>query len=105
MLISKSKIAVGDIATFKLINGDEMVAKIVNKSLEGDYVINRPLMVAASQQGVGLLPGLFTAEENENIELKAQHIMMCAPTVEQIVAHYTKMTTGIEVLPKEKIIV
>jgi len=105
MLISKSKIAVGDIATFKLINGDEMVAKVVSKSLEGDYVVNRPHMVAASQQGIGLLPGLFTAEENENIELKAQHIMMCAPTVEQIVSHYTKVTTGIDVAPRSKIVV
>ena len=105
MLIAKSKIAVGDIATFKLINGDEMVAKVVSKSLEGDYVVNRPHMVAASQQGIGLLPGLFTAEENENIELKAQHIMMCAPTVDQIVSHYTKVTTGIDVAPRSKIVV
>lgn len=105
MLIAKSKIAVGDIATFKLINGDEMVAKVVSKSPEGDYVVNRPHMVAASQQGIGLLPGLFTAEENENIELKNQHIMMCAPTVEQICSHYTKVTTGIDVLPKGKIVV
>ena len=105
MLISKSKIDIDDIATFKLSNGDELVAKVVSKSPSGDFVINKPHSVIPSQQGVGLYPSLITADPDSNLAIDHNHIMMCAPTVPEIEAHYIKMTTGVVVAPKQSIIV
>lgn len=105
MLIAKSKIDIDDVATFKLSNGDELVARVVSKSLDGDFVINKPHSVIPSQQGVGLYPSLITADPESNLAIGHNHIMMCAPTVPEIEAHYIKMTTGVVVAPKQSIIV
>jgi hypothetical protein len=105
MLISKSSIIeAGDIVTFKLVNGDEIVAKIDNNDGKGDFQVSRPCVVVPSGQGIGLMQAMFSAEINTIITLKSEHIMMYAPTVKDLEAHYLKTTTGIELLPKGKII-
>ena len=86
-------------------NGDEVVAKVVERNGNGDFVINRPHSVIPSQQGVGLYPSLITADPDSNFIITSDHIMMCAPTVPEIEAHYIKMTTGVVVAPKQSIIV
>ena len=105
MLIAKSKIKPGDVATFKLSNGDELVAKVEATTPAGDFVLNKPHSVIPSQQGVGLYPSLITADPDSNLSIAASHVMMCAPTVPEIEAHYIKMTTGVVVAPKQSIIV
>ena len=83
------------IVTFKIVNGDEIVAKIVEESDDG-FVVNKPTTVMPSQQGLGLMQSLFTSDLNKNIKLSKTHVMMHAPTVEDVRNHYIKTTTGIE---------
>jgi len=99
MLINKSsKIEVGDLTTFKLVNGDEIVGEVVNIT-NGDYDVSNPMTVVPSQKGVGLFPSLMTGKDKSNVTLKAQHVMMCALTTDELKSHYTQLTTGIVTAP------
>ena len=98
-----SKYDKDDTITFKLTNGDEIVAKIVEDNDQA-FVVSKPCTVMPSQQGIGLIQSLFTSELNKNISIDKRHVMMSAPTLKDVEAHYVKTTTGIDVPPKGKII-
>jgi hypothetical protein len=87
-----------DIVSFKIVNGDEIVAKLVE---EGDdhYVINKPTTVIPSQQGLGLVQSLFTGDLEKNVRLEKKHVMLHSTTIKDVVNHYIKTTTGIETAP------
>lgn len=102
MLINKGY-SNGDIVAFKLVNGDEIVARIVDS--DGDnWKVERPCTVVPSPQGIGLMQSLFSADLNTPIEIRREHIMMHAPVVSQLESHYIQTTTGIETVPKGSII-
>lgn len=94
MLLSKN-IGDGDIGSFKLVNGDEIVAR-VSKSSATEFKLEKPCLVVPSQQGIGLMQALFTADPDTNITVLREHILMMAPTVDAMQKHYIKTTTGIE---------
>ncbi len=102
MLVT-NKYAEDDIVTFKIVNGDEIVAKIVEES-DDAFTVMKPCTVMPSQQGLGLLQSLFTSELNKSIRLEKRHVMMHAPTVKDVQNHYIKTTTGIEPVSKGGII-
>jgi len=83
------------IVSFKLVNGDEIVAKVVEENTTG-FVIAKPCTVMPSQQGLGLIQALFTADLNNTVVLDKQHVMIHSPTVKDVENHYIKTTTGIE---------
>jgi hypothetical protein len=83
------------IVTFKLVNGDEIVAKIVEDTAE-QFILSKPCTVMPSQQGLGLLQSLFTSDLNTNITLSKNHVMLHAPTIKDIENHYIQTTTGIQ---------
>jgi hypothetical protein len=104
MLVTNQQYAAGDIASFKMVNGDELVAKIVEETMEG-FSVASPCTVMPSQQGIGLIQSLFSAEQDARVFLSRQHVMFHAESLEQMKSHYIKTTTGIDVTPKQKIIV
>lgn len=98
MLISKSrKIDDGDIVSFKLVNGDELIGKVESQT-DDTYVIHRPCLVVPSQQGIGLIQAMFSADPDQSIDIRKQHIMMYAATFDQLKSHYIQTTTGIATL-------
>lgn len=102
MLISK-KYNANDIVCFKLVNGDETIAKIVEET--GDtFVVSRPCTVVPSPQGLGLMQSLFSADINTNITLNKQHVIMHSPVVDKLESHYIQTTTGIQPVSKGGII-
>jgi len=67
MLVSKTY-STGDIVSFKLINGDEIVARI--ELVDTDWFeISKPCTVMPSPQGMGLIQSLFTADADVNVRL------------------------------------
>ena len=91
------------IVSFKLVNGDEIVAKVMEEA-DDAYVVSKPCTAIPSHQGLGLLQSLFTSDVNKNIRLEKTHVMMHAPTIEDVRNHYIKTTTGIEPVTKGGII-
>ena len=102
MLVSK-KYSEGDIVSFKLVNGDEIVAKINSEQQDG-FVVEKPCTVMPSPQGMGLIQSLFTADAEIKITLRHDHILMHAPSIDQMQKHYIKTTTGIEPVTRGSII-
>lgn len=84
-----------DIVSFKLVNGDEIIAKIVEE-VNGNFVVNKPCTVMPSPQGLGLIQSLFTSDLNKNVTIDKSHIMIHSITVEAVKNHYIQTTTGIE---------
>ena len=94
----------GDIICFKMVNGDEIVAKIIESHLLG-WTVSRPCTVMPSPQGIGLIQSLFAADINTNVELKKEHVMLHAPVIKQLEDHYIQTTTGIKTISKGPIVV
>ena len=93
MLINKGYSA-GDIVCFKLV-GEEVVAKIVEETADS-YIVSKPCTVVPSQQGLGLMQSLISADINTNITLNKNHVIMHSPVITDIENHYIRATTGIQ---------
>jgi hypothetical protein len=102
MLISKGY-QEGDIVSFKLITGDEIVARIVDAGPDG-FEVSKPCTVMPGPQGIGLIQSLFTADSDVTVVLTKQHVIMHAPSIDQMQNHYLKTTTGIEPVTRGSII-
>jgi hypothetical protein len=102
MLLSKGYSA-GDIVSFKLVNGDEIVAKIAEVTGTG-WKISRPCTVIPSAQGMALMQSLFSTELNTDIELRADHVMMHSESAKQVQDYYLTTTTGIQTVSKGSIV-
>jgi hypothetical protein len=103
MLIKKGYTE-GDIVTFKLVNGDEIVAKIKEET-DTSFSLDRPCTVIPSPQGIGLMQTLFTANPDASISISKQHIIMHSPVIDKMESHYIQTTTGIQPITKGGIVV
>lgn len=95
MLVQQNKYDNDTIVTFKLVNGDEVVAKVVEDKIDR-YVISKPCSVMPAAQGIGLVQSLFTSDLEKTVELDKRHVMFHTPTIKQVEAYYIQTTTGIE---------
>lgn len=102
MLISKGYDE-GDIVSFKLVTGDEVVARIVDAGPDG-FKISKPCTVMPGPQGIGLIQSLFTADADASVILAKEHVIMHAPSIDQMQKHYIKTTTGIEPVTRGSIL-
>lgn len=89
---------------FKLVNGDEIVARIADSDSDS-YTITDPATVVPSQQGIGLIQSMFTMKDGQHIRLSRNHVMMFAEVDTRMRDHYIKTVTGIETVSSGKIIV
>lgn len=104
MFIPRNKYSQGDIVSFKLVNGDEIVAEM--DAFNAEYwTIKRPCTVMPSAQGIGLMQSLFSGSMESTMTLRAEHVMLHADTIPELRSHYVKTTTGIDIPPKKSIIV
>lgn len=104
MLISNNKYDEGDVVSFKLVNGDEIVAKIVEDRSDA-WTLSKPCTVLPSPKGIGLVQSLFTADQNKTITLKEQHVMMHQLCVKEVGNHYFEVTTGIKPVTSGSIVI
>ena len=102
-MLQSKKYDTGSIVCFKIVNGDEIMAKIVEETGES-YTLSRPCTVVPSPQGLGLMQSLFSADINTNITLNKMHIIMHSPVVDKLEQHYIQTTTGIQPVSKGGII-
>lgn len=95
-MLTTPKYEKDDIISFKIVNGDEIVAKVLSEDDSG-FTVSKPCTVIPQQQGLGLLQSLFTSDLEKNIRLEKNHIMMHSPTTKDVQNHYIKTTSGIDV--------
>jgi hypothetical protein len=88
--------------TFKLNSGEELIAKVVQAG--GDFiVIEEPVSIAPTQQGMQMIPSIFTANPKGEFKLNTSSVAIYAETDDSVRMKYLEATTGIKV-PDKKIV-
>jgi hypothetical protein len=93
MLIDKG-LTPGEVVTIKLTSGEELIAKLVEENSRG-YKVSKPLVLSMSQQGMGMMPYLFTANPEKEITLHASAVCAITNSDKQFADQYIQGTTGI----------
>jgi hypothetical protein len=92
MLLEKP-IAEGDVVSLKLVNGDEIIARL-DKDDHNGITITKPLAITAGPQGLGMIPWIFLGNK-ETFTLKREHVFVMVPSKKEAADQYMQGTTGI----------
>ena len=88
--------------TLKLNSGEELIAKVIQTG--GEFItIEEPVSIAPTQQGMQMIPSVFTANPKGEFKLNTNSIALYAETDDSIKMKYLEATTGIKV-PDKKIV-
>lgn len=98
------KIEKDEVLVFKLVSGEELIAKIVEVT-DGMFIIKQPVSMAPTQQGLQMMPSMFSGNLDKDIVLYGAAVAMIADAKEDIKAKYIEITTGVVVPPEKKILV
>lgn len=93
MLIDKG-VAVGEVVTFKLTSGEELVAKLVEDQVM-HYKLAHPMVIAMSPKGPALMPYLFTVDPSKEVKLAKSVIAVTEATDKMFADQFIQQTTGI----------
>lgn len=89
--------------TFKLASGEELIAKVL-EVFDDHIVISQPISTVISQQGLQMLPSLFSADIHADVRLNNNSYLMVTEPREDVADSYLQATTGIQVPPRKQII-
>jgi hypothetical protein len=92
MLLEKP-IVDGDIVSIKLINGDEIIARLEKDDNNG-ITINKPLALTMSGGGLGMIPWVFLGDK-DTMTLKREHVFVMVTSKKDAAKQYLEGTTGI----------
>jgi len=95
MLLEKTSFGEGDIVTVKLTSGEEIIGKYVSGT-DDQIVLEKVLMLAMSQKGVGMAPYLITVNPDNKLRFNKSLIVVVAETDKEIANQYIYQTTGIQ---------
>jgi len=93
-----------DVATIKLVTGEEVVARISNN--DGTTVtIEKPLVILMSPQGLAFGTFLPTMDHSKGIQIDARNIVAVGPANDKVIAEYKNAMSSIKTSPKPALIV
>jgi|694.fasta_scaffold108357_7 hypothetical protein len=95
MLLEKSKFTEGDIVSFKLVSGDEVIGKYVKEDMTC-FTVARPVMLAMTQKGPAMAPVMMTVNPDNDYTITKSVILFHGSTVKEIADQYLFQTTGIQ---------
>ena len=98
MLVEKT----GEVMTLKLQSGDELITRIENETSE-TYTCEQCITIAATPQGVAMVPWIQTAKPGK-IDLNKSQVVAKVPTIKEIADKYLEAVTGISVSSPSSII-
>ena len=94
-MIIEAPYTMGDTVSIKLNSGEEMIARI--EAEDSTHVsVTKPLMLMATEQGMGLAPFMFTVSPEAKIKLKLNSIICIVKSAKDAADMYIKQTTGIQ---------
>ena len=92
MLIEKP-IANGDVVSIKLLNGDELIARLESETVN-EIKIERPLALTMGTQGLGMIPWMLLGDRS-SLSLRKDHVFCMMPSKKDAADQYIQGTTGI----------
>lgn len=91
---------INQVQTFKLLTGEEFVAKILE--INPDHmIIESPIMTVLSPQGLQMMPALFSANQDKTVRLNNSSWAMIAETRDDVRDSWIQATTGIAPIRKQ----
>lgn len=94
------KLETNTIYSFKLNTGEELVARLIEVNAD-HMLIQHPIMTVISQQGLQMMPGLFSANMDQNMRLNNSSWAMIAETRDDVRDSWIQATTGIAPVRKQ----
>ena len=94
------KLEINNIYTFKLNTGEELIARVVEIAPD-HMIIEHPILTVISQQGLQMMPGLFSADLGQNVRLNNASWAMIAETRQDVRDSWIQATTGIAPIRKQ----
>lgn len=96
MLLNKTY-ALGDVVTFKLTTGEEVIARYQGETMN-EYQVTKPISLVPTQNNsVGMLPPMFSADVGVGtINLQKTAVVFSSHTAKQFADEYTRATSGIK---------
>jgi hypothetical protein len=95
MLIEK-QLSTGDIVSIKLVNGDELIAKLEYETAD-TIKVHKPLAITVNGQGLGMIPWIFLGDR-DMITLKQSHVLAMVPSKKDAAKQYLEGTSGIALI-------
>lgn len=92
------------IVTIKLVTGEEVVGK-VKSSNDSSVILDRPVVIMMSPQGLALGAFAPTMDHRDGVELDIKHIITLGPCLDKVATEYTNATSSIKTPPKSSLIV
>lgn len=84
----------GDTISIKLTSGEELIGRL-DKEEGNNIVLHKPLMVAVTQQGLGLAPFMFTVNPDSKIKINTDRVVCIVKSDSEFSKQYISNTTGI----------
>lgn len=98
MLVNVSKqYNENDVVSFKLVYGEEIVCRFVKED-ETSFTVTRPLSMAQSASGVGLMQAMLTTNPDNDFIILKSHIVLHGLTEDAIANHHREITTGLKIV-------
>jgi hypothetical protein len=94
MIIDKG-VVIGEVITFKLTSGEELVAKLVEDG-PMHYRLSRPMVIGMGPSGPGLMPYLFTVNPEKEIKLSKSTVTVAEVTDQGFAKQFLEQTSGIK---------
>ncbi len=94
MLLQKN-FSNGDVLSLKLSSGEEIVGRYNNRSTDTFLMLDKPVTLSMSPNGIALIPYMFTAPIDATISFNENLIVAKVATDSDIVKQYIQSTTGI----------
>jgi hypothetical protein len=93
MLIDRG-MSSGEVVSIKLVTGEEIIAKLIEETAT-DYKISKPMVLSVGQQGMGMIPMMFTVDPEKDLKINKSSVIVVSNTETQFANQYLQGTTGI----------
>lgn len=93
MLEIKVPYTKGDPVTVKLSSSEEIIARFVSES-DDNFTVEKAVILVQSQQGVGMMPWMMSAEDGE-IALRKNNIIAICKSNADVAKAYMENTSSI----------
>ena len=104
MLINKAKYAAGDIVSFKINTGEEILGSLKEEDMMS-VTLEKPLMLAMTKNGPAMAPIMMTVAPDTALTFSKSNIIVGpVETDKEIADQYRFQTTGIQLAAAGNII-
>ena len=87
----------GDTISLKLSSGEEIVARLEKEDTKY-FVVKKPMVLIAQQEGLGLAPFMFSVSPDAKFSINITSVSCVAKTQDEIAKQYTSQTSGIQMI-------